>query len=255
MMRKNISIVTGATGGIGREFVKLLLTEDLDEIWAVARNIDRLNKLKEEFGEKIVPISCDLSQDKSLELIEGMLQESNPVIRYLINNAGGGRMGASKEFSETEIKSHIMTHCTTMAILCNKCIPYMQGGSHIINMASQSAFQPVPYINLYAASKAFVRSYSLSLNAELKGTGIVSTAACPGWVKTDLLKSEHNGKKFNFPGIALPEDVVAEILKDAKKGKDMSVYSVYVKYMHLLVKIFPHKMVMKSWLRQIKEFI
>lgn len=254
-MTKNISIVTGATGGLGKEFVKLLLKEEVDEIWAVARNIERLNKLKEDLGEKVVLIQGDLSQDKTLELIDEMLQNCNPVIRYLINNAGGGKMGAYHEFSKAEIKAHVMTHCTTMAILCNLCIPYMKKGSHIINMASQSAFQPVPYINLYAASKAFVRSYSRALNVELKGTGIVSTVACPGWVKTDLLENERNGKQFKFPAIALPDDVAAKILKDANKGKDMSVYGSYVKCMHLLVKIFPQKLVMKSWLKQIKEYI
>ena len=254
-MRKNISIVTGATGGIGREFVKLLLMEDTDEIWAVARNIKKLNNLKEEFGERIVLVSADLSQDKSLELIEEMLRECNPLIRYLINNAGGGKMGAYNEFSKAEIESHIMTHCTAMAVLCNLCIPYMEKGSHVINMASQSAFQPVPYINLYAASKAFVRSYSRALNVELKGTGIVSTAACPGWIKTNLLEYERNGKRIYFPGIASSDAVAKKILNDAKKGKDMSVYGAYVKYMHLLSKIYPHKLVMKSWMRQIKKYI
>ena len=131
----------------------------------------------------------------------------------------------------------------------------MQKDSHIINMASQSAFQPVPYINLYAASKAFVRSYSRALNVELKNTGIVSTVACPGWIKTELLDYERNGKQIYFPAIALPENVAVKILEDAKKGKDMSVYGAYVKFMHLLSKIFPHKRVMKTWIKQIKDYI
>jgi len=254
-MKKNIAIVTGATGGIGREFVKLLLHENVDEIWSVARNMDKLNRLKEEFGEKIIPISGDLSREQTFDLLRDMIQEQNPDITYLVNNAGGGRMGESSGFSQDEIESHITTHCTATAVLCNLCLPYMQKGSHIINMASQSAFQPVPYINLYAASKAFVRSYSRALNVELRGTGIVCTVACPGWIKTELLETERNGKQVHFPAMALAEDVAAHILKDAKKGKDMSVYSTYVKFMHLLAKLFPHKLVMRSWLKQIKEYI
>lgn len=164
-------------------------------------------------------------------------------------------MGESWEFSREEIKSHVMTHCITTAVLCNICIPYMKEGSHIINMASQSAFQPVPYLNLYAASKAFVRSYSRALNVELKSKGIVTTAACPGWVKTNLLDQNRNGKLIRFPALASPENVAAKILKDAKRGKDMSVYGVYVKWIHFLTKIFPHKLVMKSWLRQIEKYI
>lgn len=254
-MKKKILIVTGATGGLGREFVKSLLNEEIDEIWAVARNIDKLKKLKEDFGEKIIIIAADLSKDKSLELIEERLQKDNPIVSYLINNAGGGRMGSSDEFSREEIESHMMVHCTAIAILCNLCIPYMQEGCHIINMASQSAFQPVPYINLYAASKAFARSYSRALNVELKSRGIITTVACPGWIKTDLIEDKRNGKEIQFPALALAEDVVAKILKDAKKGKDMSAYGIYVKWMHLLTKIFPHKLVMRTWVKQIKEYI
>ena len=254
-MRKKISIVTGATGGLGKEFVKLLLKEDIDEIWAIARNVEKLNNLKKDFGDKIIPISCDLSQEKSLDLIEKMLCESDILVRYLINNAGSGKMGKYNEFSKSEIQSHIMTHCTTTVVLCNLCIPYMDKDSHIKNMASQSAFQPVPYINLYAASKTFVRNYSRALNVELKDTGIICTVACPGWIKTDLLESEYNGKKTHFPAMALPESVAVKILKDAKKSKDMSVYGAYVKYMHLLSKIFPQKLVMKTWVKQIKDYI
>lgn len=254
-MRKCISIVTGATGGIGREFVKQLLTDNVDEIWCVARNIEKLNKLKDEFGEKIIPISSDLSSEQSLNQLSDMMIEQNPIIIYLVNNAGSGRMGAYNEFTLAEIRAHITTHCTATVALCNLCIPYMQRGSHIINMASQSAFQPVPYINLYAASKAFVRSYSRALNVELNGTGIISTVACPGWVKTELLEVERNEKHIVFPAIALPEDVVVRILKDAKRGKDMSVYGAYVKYMHLLSKLFPHRLVMRTWLKQIKDYI
>lgn len=255
IMQKKISIITGATGGIGREFVKLLLMENTDEIWAIARNIEKLNHLKEEFGEKIVPISLDLSRNSSLELIEKLLCEKKPIVCYLINNAGSGRMGTYREISSAEIQTSIATHCTAMAVLCSLCIPYMVRGSHIINMSSQSAFQPVPYINLYAAGKAFERSYSRALNVELQGTGIIATAACPGWIQTELLERERNGKEIRFPGIALPDAVAKKILNDAKKGKDMSVYGAYVKYMHLLAKIFPHKLVMKMWVKQVKQYI
>lgn len=254
-MRKKIAIVTGATGGIGREFIELLLMEEADEIWAVARNIKKLDDLKKEFGEKILPISADLSLTSSLQTIEEMLRSKNPIVCYLVNNAGSGKMGAYNEFSAAEIQESVATHCTAMAVLCNACIPYMERGSHIVNLASQSAFQPVPYINLYAAGKAFERSYSRALNAELKGTGIAVTAVCPGWVQTDLLVKERNGKQIKFPAIVTPDVVAKKALNDAKKGKDMSVYGMYVKYMHLLSKIFPQKLVMKTWLKQIKQYI
>jgi short-subunit dehydrogenase len=254
-VKKKIAIVTGATGGLGKEFVKLLCNEDVDEIWAVARNVKKLDNLRDELGSMIVPISMDLAKDESYQRIKELLCEQQPQVQYLINNAGGGRMDPSISFSDEYIETGITTHCIAVAVLCNSCIPYMSNGSHIINMASQSAFQPVPYINLYAASKAFVYSYSRALNIELKGTGISVTVACPGWTKTDLLEKERNGQEVKFPGMAMPDAVAAKTLADAKKCKDITVYGPYVKYMHLLAKLFPHRMVMKSWLRSIKDYI
>lgn len=156
-------------------------------------------------------------------------------------------MAPSTDFSAQEIENHINTHNTSMAILCNICIPYMQKGCHIINLASQSAFQPVAYINLYAASKAFCYSYSKALNIELKEKGIGVTVTCPGWIKTDLLQTEMNGYKVKFPHLAAPKDVVEKTIKDAQKGKDMSVYSAYVRRMQFFSKYYPHKWIMNLW--------
>lgn len=251
---RNIAIITGATGGLGREFARQLLSE-VDEVWAIARNEEKLANLRKELGEKVIGYSVDLSEMSNLETIQARLETKKYLVKYLVNNAGTGRMAPSVDFSPNEIRNHIATHNTSMAVLCNLCIPYMERGSHIINVASQSAFQPVAYINLYAASKAFCYSYSRALNMEIEKQGIVVTVTCPGWVKTELLQTEMNGHKVEFPHLAEAEDVVRKTIKDAKKGKDMSVYSGYVKRMQLLAKINPHRLVMKTWLKSIRKYI
>lgn len=251
---KNLAIITGASGGLGKAFTKYLIYE-VDEVWAIGRNNEKLNNLKETFGAKIKGYSVDLSDISNLEIIKHELDKGEYAIKYLVNNAGSGRMAYSTDFSVQEIAHHIHTHNTSMAVLCNICIPYMKKGSHIINVASQSAFQPVAYINLYAASKAFCYSYSRALNMELKGRKIVVTVACPGWIKTDLLQSEMNGHKIKFPHLAEPDDVVRKTIKDAKKGKDISVYSAYVKMMQFFSKVYPHKWIMNIWLKSVKKYI
>ncbi|MDP4121376.1 MAG: SDR family NAD(P)-dependent oxidoreductase, partial [Bacillota bacterium] len=128
-------------------------------------------------------------------------------------------------------------------------------GSRILNISSAASFQPLPYINLYAASKAFERVYSRALNIELKGTGITSTAVCPSWVDTDLLTKEHNGEKIKFPGLVSPSRVAIAALRDAKRGKDMSVCTLYVKCMHAMTKLSPQKMTMNTWVRSVKKYI
>lgn len=250
----DIAIITGATGGLGKSFVKYLIDE-VEEVWAIGRNMDKLKNLEKEFGEKIKSFSIDLSDIGKLDSIRQKLSQGGYRIKYLVNNAGSGRMAVSTDFSAQEIQSHINTHNTSVAVLCNICIPYMEQGSHIINVASQSAFQPVAYINLYAACKAFCYSYSRALNMELKSKGIVVTAACPGWIKTELLQTELNGQKVSFPHLAEPDDVVKKTLKDAKRGKDMSVYSAYVRRMQFFSKYYPHKLVMKIWVWSVRKYI
>lgn len=252
---KKIAIITGASGGMGQSFVREMQKEALDEIWAIGRNQGRLLALREEFGEKIVPLCKDLTKDTDLLSVSDLLRERTVSVLWLVNNAGTAKMAPSAEFSTSEIRQTIDLNCKAPAALVNICIPFMERGAKILNVSSACAFQPVPYINLYAATKAFERSYSRALHAELKPSEITVTAVCPGWVDTALLTKEMNGKKVHFPGIIAPEKVVKKALKDAKKGRDMSVCSLYVKCQHLNVKLLPQKLTMNIWLHGIRKYL
>ncbi|MBQ4531433.1 MAG: SDR family NAD(P)-dependent oxidoreductase [Lachnospiraceae bacterium] len=252
---KKIAILTGATGGLGREFLKQILKEEIDEVWAVARNEQKLSELRKEYGERVIPMSIDLSELQGIRQIKNMLDKNKPQVVYLINNAGLAKMGKYKDFHIEEIDKMINVNCKAPVMLAQICIPYMGKGSKILNISSASAFQPNPYINLYAASKVFERSYSRALNVELEETGIKSTAVCPGWIDTELLQKEINGKKVRFPGLVTPDRVVKQAIKDAKKGKDMSVCSMYVKCQHVNVKLLPQRLVMKIWMAGIGKYL
>lgn len=251
---KEIAIVTGATGGIGQEFVCALMREALDEIWIIGRNEERLTQLKQQYGEKVFPICADLTNARELLSIKDLLTEQIK-ISYLINNAGMAHMMLSKDLCEAAIEKTITLNCSVPVRLTNYCIPYMKNGSKIINVSSAAAFQPVPFLNLYAATKAFEHSYSRALHMELKPLGIIVTAVSPSWVDTDMLPKELNGSKVKFPGIVSPQKVVEKAIIDAKKGKDVSVCSFYVKCQHFNVKMLPHKLVMKIWMRDIKKYL
>lgn len=250
---KKIAIITGVTGGLGREFIHLINKENLDEIWAIARNKIKLDSLKREIGNQIVTISKDLTNNEDISSIQLLLLTEKPQIKYLINSAGVGKMGSYDEFSMEEMEATLDVNCKAVITLCSMCIPYMQEGSRILNISSQASFQPDPYLNLYAATKAFVTSYSRSLNRELKGLGISVTAVCPGWVNTELLVKEVNGRKIRFPGIVEPLPVAKKALKNAKQGKDMSVYGAYVKGMQIFSKLMPHSIVMNLWIKALKR--
>jgi len=255
-MKKKISIITGASGGLGKEFVALMSNEKIDEVWCVARNIQKLNMLKKEYGNKVVSLPLDLSEHESINNIVKILEKEQPIITYLINNAGiGEKIGPFRELSLEKMNGTIQVNCTALAALCTICIPYMQKGSRILNISSQSSFQPVPYINLYAATKVFVRSFTRALNVELKITGISATAVCPGWIDTEMIPKTKDGKRIKYPGLISPKIVAAKALIDAKKNKDMSICTIYVKFMHLLAKIFPQKMLMRAWVKSISKYI
>lgn len=250
-----IAVITGATGGLGQEFVRCVLKENMDEIWAVARNEKRLNALKEKFGDTIRPVRCDLANSSDLADLFALTESEKPDIRLLINNAGIGKMGSSAEFPDSDVVQEIDINCKAVCLLCSHAIPFMKPGSRILNISSASSFQPVPYINLYAASKAFVRSYTRALNVELRSKGITCTAVCPGWIDTEMLSKEYNGKPVKFPGLVTPDRVAVKALRDSAKGRDMSVCTLFVKYEHYLSKVLPHKWLMKIWMNGIKDYV
>ena len=254
-MKKRISIITGAGGGIGREFIKLMLLERVDEIWAIDKNQEKLIDLHSEFGNKVVAIYKDLTNSLELHSISKLLEEEEPIIVYLVNNAGVAKVGSYEDFSVDELEKTILINCSAFVVLCSLCIPYMERGSRILNVSSAGAFQPLPYASLYTATKVFERYYSRALNMELKKTGITATAVCPGWVDTDLLIKEVNGKKIRFPGLVSAKKVAQKALKDAEKGKDMSVCTMLIKFQHYLTKVYPQKIIMNIWANNIKKYV
>lgn len=248
-----IAIITGATGDIGEEFVKTLLGE-VDSIWAVGRSKNKLNLLKEKYGEKILPVVCDLSDQDSILNLCNRIDEEKPSIKYLVNNAGVARMAPVTKFELQEINGMLDLNAKAATLLCRTAIPYMPKSSYILNIASASAFQPNPYIALYSASKAYLLSFTRSLNVENEDINCI--AVCPGWVDTKMLPGkDQNGKDIKYPGMCTSEQVVSSALKDVRKGKDVSVCSFYYRYMRFLSKVLPHRTCMKYWMKAIKQYI
>lgn len=247
----SIALVTGAAGGFGRELVKLLLQEPgLDEIWCVARSKDKLDALRGELGEKIVPIPLDLTQRDSLNALQARLEGERPDLRFLVNNAGFDKFGPYDAVDVDTSLNMIDLNVSAVVALGLTAIPYMGRGSHILNVASQAAFFPLPYMDLYAATKVFVRHYTRALHVELKDKGISATAVCPGWMKTGLFDRAKTGADKtvrSFAGLTTPDKVAAKALRDAKRGRDMSTCGWFVKATHVASKLVPQRLAMKVW--------
>jgi hypothetical protein len=251
---KNIAVITGASSGLGREFVKLLADDaGIVEIWSVARGKEKLEMLHKEYGGRIRTFALDMSEKKNIELLADNMMQESVNVKVLVNSAGFAKFGSYSEQNISESLSMIDLNISGVTAMCLACIPMMSKGSMIINIASQASFQPLPYMNIYSATKAFVRNYSRALNVELKEKGISVTAVCPGWMDTAFFERAETGaaKAPNrFVNITAPYKVAEKALSDAKKGKDISVYGTYTKFAHAAAKLLPQKVMMKMWMYQ-----
>ena len=254
----NIAIVTGASSGMGREFVRQLSAwVQVDEIWAIARRTDALEELKKETAIPVRPVSLDLLKEESFETLETMLEAEKPVISLLVNAAGFGKFGAYHKVSIADDCRMIDLNCKALVVMTRLCIPYLGKSSHILQLDSLSAFQPVPYITTYGATKAFVLSYTRAMIRELKGTGIRMMAMNPGWVKTEFFDhamKTNAGEVQYFNILYEAKDVVATGLRDLyNTRKDYSVHGLPIRNQVRAVKLMPHSIVMKIWLNQQKK--
>ena len=253
----NIAIVTGASSGMGREFVRQLHNYiQPDEIWAIARRKEMLDTLSGETSIPVRPIVLDLGKEDSFGVFSALLEAKKPDVKLLVNAAGFGKFGDFDGIPLESDLSMIDLNCKALVAMTRLCLPYMGKGSHILQLDSLSAFQPVPYITTYGATKAFVLSYTRACNAELKPRGIRMMAMNPAWVKTEFFNHafQTNNRVQYFNYIQEAKDVVATGLKDLyKTRKDMSIPGFGVKLQVLGVKLLPHKLVMKTWMNQQKK--
>ena len=253
-----IAIVTGASSGMGKEFVlQLPQYVTVDEIWVIARRESALENLKQESSVPVRPIPLDLCKEESFAEFAKLLEAEKPDVKLLVNAAGFGKFGSFQKVSIEDDCRMIDLNCKALVAMTRITLPYMQSGSHILQLASNSSWQPVPYITTYGATKAFVLSYSRAMNRELKQKGIRMMAMNPGWVKTEffnhaLVTNGNEVQYYNYLWEA--KDVVATGLRDLYKSKkDYSVHALPVKAQVKLVKFLPHNLVMNVWLNQQKK--
>ena len=247
-----IAVVTGASAGIGREFVYAIDKEEsFDEIWVIARRRERLEELAGRCRNRIRPVTLDLSDLKNIGEYRALLEREQPEIALLVNAAGCGVFGpfAEKDL-DRQLKSATL-NALALTAMCHVSLPYMKEGDRIVNMGSNSAWQPVPYQTVYGASKSYVLNFSRALGRELRPRGIQVMCVCPGWIKTEFQEHARHDDYIRYVDRWYgPEEVAAQALKDLKKGKTVSILGHPVRRQVRLVKFLPVKLVMDIWCRQ-----
>lgn len=253
-----IAIITGASSGIGREFaLQIDKSGELDEIWLIARRKERLEVLAPQLKARAKILSLDLLCNDSFEKYSEILRSEGPEIRYLVNASGFGEMGDWSEISLDSQMNMIDLNIKALVKMSVLSIPYMKKGSAVIEMGSASVFNPLPYFNIYASTKSFVRHYSRALHEELKPLGIHVTVVCPGWVRTDFFDHTNDGgvkysPKAYKPMLEVPY-VVKKGIRAAKKNKSLCVVGKFTKMQHFLSKVLPHSWLIFIWKRMLKQ--
>lgn len=247
-----IAIVTGASSGIGRELLLAIDKEqELDEIWAIARRSDRLEELKEKCRNVIRPIPLDLGDLGQIDHIQRLLEEEKPQVHLLVNAAGCGVFGP---FEEKDLKKQLASaqlNSLALTAMCHVCLPYMTNGDSIVNMGSNSSWQPVPYQTVYGASKSYVLSFSRALGRELKHRGVHVMVVCPGWIKTEFQAVAKHDEYIRYVDRWYEAwEVAQQAMKDLQKKKTVSILGAPVRNQVRLVKHLPVDLVMKIWCRQ-----
>jgi short-subunit dehydrogenase len=188
-LNQKIAVVTGASSGIGAEIVRHLKNEINLEIWLVARRKDRLEALSQELnalGATTICVVLDLQNPDSWKSLEESILNSGKRVAWLVNNAGFGYSGLFENQTLESIESMAQLNMVALTSITRRMLPFMDKGAHILNVASAISFAPVAGYAVYAATKAYVLAFSLSLRAELRDREISVSTLCPGPVATEF---------------------------------------------------------------------
>jgi uncharacterized protein len=194
------ALITGASKGIGKAIAFELAAKGYD-LLLVARSENLLQRVSEEIKVaakvKVQYLAVDLSEATAAQRVFGWAAQHNFPVSVLVNNAGYGLSGLFESYPLEQHLAMLQVNCTTLVQLSYLFLPQLKTHkqAHILNISSSAAYQAVPYLSLYAASKAFVLSFSRGIRYELRKTSVNVTCVCPGSTDTDFATTAQVGEK------------------------------------------------------------
>lgn len=249
---KKIALITGASSGIGYELSKILAHEGY-ELILFGRNEKVLLTLQLEIGTPSHIFVADFSSKNGQKLLVDTISAHMPDL--VVNNAGIGFYG---ELSSDDIEDTIEVNCTTLALATQRAARVLKASGKegiILNVSSSLAFIPAPLMSVYAASKAFVSSFSMAQDAELKAYGIRVLTACPGQVETGFRRRAAKGvvtQGGNSFFRMMPKKVAAEIWKQIQAKKPLNIIDWKTNLLIHCTKLLPKRLIYFFFRREIR---
>lgn len=246
----NIAVITGASSGIGKEICFAIQDRipAVEEFWLFSRRKDELQKIANQLFCPARLFSYDLTEKEGIEEYRSALTKDKPSILFLVNAAGFGKLGETEKLSESEQLKMIDLNCKALTAFTVYSLPFMRRKSRIIQIASAAAFLPQREFSVYAATKSYVYSFSLSLREELREREIGVTAVCPGPVDTEFFKVAGNEGKLRFAKsffMAKPKKVAMQALMDSVLKRPVSVYGFSMKLFYAMSRVIPDFILIK----------
>jgi short-subunit dehydrogenase len=218
------ALVTGASSGIGTGYARALRSRG-ERLVLVARRAVRLESLARELGGEphALALPVDLAAPGAAESIRASLEARGIAVDFLVNCAGLGHTAPFEVQPPEAIRAMLDVNVRALVELTHLFLPGMRarGRGRIVNVASNAAFQPVPYLAVYAATKSFVLSFTEGLAEELRGTGVRVQALCPGITATEFLEvaGTHRGLLVTRMPMMTAGEVVEASLRGLDRGR------------------------------------
>ena len=251
-----VTLITGASGGIGEAFAKRLAREK-HHLLLIARSEHKLKSLCEQLsGQHQITakyIAIDLTRPGSDQTIADEVTRQKLEVDWLINNAGMGTGGDLLEYT-LEAYHHMMhLNMDAMVALTYRFLPAMRKRKRgtIINVGSMAGFGAIPYMNVYAATKGFVKYFTEALWEENRLYNVRTMLLCPGATETGFFEAAKIGEdrksSFSSKNMETPEQVVASAMKGLKKGNIMTISGLQNRLSKMLLPLIPTKFALKTW--------
>ena len=244
------ALITGASAGIGREFARQLAGR-AGTLVLIARRRDRLEELRDEFMQRDPNLSVhvretDLSDERAVIDLCDWLEREKIAVDLLINNAGLGDLGMFATIEPHRVKEMLAVNVTALTLLTRLLLPGMiaRNRGAILNVSSSAGFLPLAGFAVYAATKAYVTSFSEAIRAELRGTGVTVTALCPGPVHTEFAETARRavaGAPKTVPGLShvSAQEVVRAGLVAVENDRALAIPGFIMKLGMTLVRMLP----------------
>jgi short-subunit dehydrogenase len=218
------ALVTGASSGIGAAYARALRAQG-ERVVLVARRADRLRSLASELGgePQALVLPLDLAGPGAADALHGEMESRGIAVDCLVNAAGLGHTARFDTQPPEAIRAMLDVNVRALVELTRVFLPGMKGRARgrVVNVASNAAFQPVPYLAVYAATKSFALSFTEGLAEELRGTGVRVQALCPGITATEFLDvaEAHRGLLVTRMPMMTPDAVVRASLEGLDRGR------------------------------------